>query len=167
MAAAPGGKTTYISQLMNNTGVVIANDYKIERIPALKFNILRLGITNTIVTNYDGRKFPKIMKNFDRVLLDAPCSGTGIISRDPSIKVQRNLKDIYKASHLQKELILSAIDCLSPGGIMVYSTCSIAVLENEAVVDYALKNRFVKVLPPDVDIGEPGVLNYEEKRFDA
>ena len=61
---------------------------------------MRMGITNTIVTNYDGRKFPKIMKNFDRVLLDAPCSGPGIISRDPSIKLQRNLKDIYEASHL-------------------------------------------------------------------
>jgi len=100
MSAAPGGKTTYISQMMNNTGTVIANDYKLERIPALKFNLLRLGITNAIVTNYDGRKFPKIMKNFDRVLLDAPCTGTGIISRDPSIKTSRNLKDIYKASHL-------------------------------------------------------------------
>ena len=97
MSAAPGGKTTYICQLMNNTGTVVANDLKPERLPviffnifinlkALKFNILRLGITNCMVTNYDGRKMPKNMKGFDRVLLDAPCSGTGIISRDPSIK---------------------------------------------------------------------------------
>lgn len=71
---------------MNNTGTVVANDLKPERLPALKYNILRLGITNCMVTNYDGRKMPKNFKNFDRVLLDAPCSGTGIISRDPSIK---------------------------------------------------------------------------------
>jgi len=89
MAAAPGGKTTYISQLMKNTGVVVANDAKLERLKALKFNVQRLGITNCIVTNYDGRKFPKVMKGFDRVLLDAPCTGLGIISKDPSIKSQR------------------------------------------------------------------------------
>lgn len=71
---------------MNNSGKVVANDVKPERLPALKYNILRLGITNAIVTNYDGRKMHKFMKNFDRVLLDAPCTGTGIISRDPSIK---------------------------------------------------------------------------------
>lgn len=82
MAAAPGGKTTYIAQLMNNTGKIIANDLKPERLPALKYNLQRLGINNTIVTNYDGRKIPGMMKNFDKILLDAPCSGTGIISRD-------------------------------------------------------------------------------------
>lgn len=86
MAAAPGGKTTYIAQLMNNTGKIIANDLKPERLPALKYNLQRLGINNTIVTNYDGRKIPGMMKNFDKILLDAPCSGTGIISRDQSVK---------------------------------------------------------------------------------
>jgi len=72
---------------MMNTGTIFANDIKLERIPALKYNLLRMGITNTVVTNYDARKYPKIMKNFDKVLLDAPCTGLGIISRDPSIKL--------------------------------------------------------------------------------
>jgi ribosomal RNA methyltransferase Nop2 len=74
MAAAPGGKTTYIAQT------------KKERLRALQFNVQRLGVSNTIVTNYDGRKMTHVMNNFDRVLLDAPCTGLGIISKDPSIK---------------------------------------------------------------------------------
>lgn len=102
MAAAPGGKTTYIAQTMKNTGVVFANDFKKERLRALQFNVQRLGISNVIVTNYDGRKFTKIMTNFDRVLLDAPCTGLGIISKDQSIKAQKLLIDIQKHSHLQK-----------------------------------------------------------------
>lgn len=85
---------------MRNSGILFANDIKKERIPSLKFNLQRLGITNTIVTNYDGKKYPKVMKNFDRVLLDAPCTGLGIISRDHSIKSSKNLKDIMKESHL-------------------------------------------------------------------
>ena len=103
MSAAPGGKTTYIAQLMKNTGCVFANDLKKERLRALQYNLYRLGVTNTVVTCRDGRKYPKIFPgSFDRVLLDAPCTGLGIIAKDPSIKANRLLIDIYKNSHLQK-----------------------------------------------------------------
>ena len=87
MAAAPGGKTTYIAQLMKNTGVLIANDLKKDRIKSLNANLARLGVTNSVVVNYDGRKINKVYQKFDRVLLDAPCTGIGVISRDPQIKV--------------------------------------------------------------------------------
>ena len=112
MAAAPGGKTTYIAQLMKNTGVLVANDLKKERLKSLNANLHRLGVTNCVVTNYDGRKMTTIFKKFDRCLLDAPCSGLGVISRDPSIKVQKTFDDVRKLSHLQKELIKAAIDCV-------------------------------------------------------
>ena len=88
-----------------------------------------MGITNSIVTNYDGRVMNKYFNCFDRVLLDAPCSGLGVIWKDQSIKAQRTMKEIEKNSHIQKELILAAIDCLNLG-YLVYSTCSITVEEN-------------------------------------
>ena len=112
MAAAPGGKTSYIAQLMKNTGVLVANDLKKERLKSLNANCHRLGITNAVVVCQDGRKCPKMFSKFDRVLLDAPCTGLGVISRDPQIKVQKTQKDVQKLSHLQKELILAAIDCV-------------------------------------------------------
>jgi 25S rRNA (cytosine2870-C5)-methyltransferase len=129
LASAPGGKTSYIAQVMKNTGCVFANDLKKERLRALQYNLYRLGITNTVVTCRDGRTYHEIFPNsFDRVLLDAPCTGLGIISKDYSIKANRLLIDIYKNSHIQKQLILSAIDCAKVGGTIVYSTCSVSPL---------------------------------------
>jgi ribosomal RNA methyltransferase Nop2 len=89
MCSAPGGKTSYIAAVMRNTGELFANDVNADRLKAVVGNLHRLGVRNTVVTNYDGRKWPSIMKGFDRVLLDAPCTGTGIISRDPAVKVSK------------------------------------------------------------------------------
>lgn len=158
MSAAPGGKTSYIAQLMRNTGVVVANDLKAERQRATVANMHRLGVKNVIACTHDGRKLgEKFKNNFDRVLLDAPCSGLGVISRDPSVKVQRTIADVKKTQHLQKELLLSAIDALNhkskTGGCMVYSTCSVSVFENEEVVNYALQKRDIKIISAGLDFG--------------
>jgi len=170
MAAAPGGKTTYICSLMKNTGVVFANDVSATRAKALNGNLQRLGCTNAIVTNYDGTGYEKICRNFDRVLLDAPCTGTGVISRDKSIKQSKSADDILRMSQLQRRLLVSAIDAVnanSPtGGYVVYSTCSFMVEEDEAVVDYALRARHVEVVPMGLPFGRPGVTKYRRHRFD-
>jgi ribosomal RNA methyltransferase Nop2 len=89
MASAPGGKTTHMAALMQNTGVIFANDANKTRTKSLTANVHRLGCKNVVVCSYDGREFPKVMGGFDRVLLDAPCSGTGVISKDPSVKVNK------------------------------------------------------------------------------
>lgn len=171
MSAAPGGKTTHISALMKNSGCIFANDVNKDRIKSLIANIHRMGCTNTIVSNHNALEFPKILGAFDRVLLDAPCSGTGIISKDNSVKVSKTQKDFVKISFLQKQLLLAAIDSTneksSKGGIIVYSTCSVTVEENEEIVDYALRKRpNVKLVEIGVQIGKQGFTSYSGKHFD-
>ncbi|KAN0123809.1 NOL1/NOP2/sun family RNA met [Russula decolorans] len=172
MASAPGGKTTHMAALMQNTGIIFANDTNKARTKSLTANVHRLGCKNVIVCSYDGREFPKVMGGFDRVLLDAPCSGTGVISKDAGVKINKTERDFTLLSHLQKQLILCAIDSVNPasktGGYLVYSTCSVTVDENEAVVDYALRKRpNVHLVDAGLEFGRPGYPSYRGKSFHA
>lgn len=170
MSAAPGGKSTYIAALMRNTGILFANDPSKDRCKSLAANLHRMGVQNSIVSCRDGRDFPSIIGGFDRVLLDAPCSGTGVISKDASIKMGKDESDFTRLTHLQKELILSAIDSIDPrgkgDGTLVYSTCSVTVEENEEIVQYALMKRpNVKLVSTDLEFGRPGFKSFRGKSF--
>lgn len=169
MCAAPGGKSSHIAALMKNTGVLFSNDVNEDRIKAVVGNFHRLGIVNSVICTYDGRKIPSVIKGFDRVLLDAPCTGTGVVSKDPSVKTNKDEIDIQRCCTLQRELLLAAIDCTNArsesGGIIVYSTCSILPEENECVVDYALKKRDVKVVPTGLEFGAEGFTSYRQYRY--
>lgn len=171
MAAAPGGKSTYIAALMKNTGVLFANDPSKDRCKSLAANIHRMGVQNAVVCTHDGREFPSIIGGFDRVLLDAPCSGTGVISKDPTVKVSKSDEDFRRLTHLQKELILAAIDSCdanskTSGSIIVYSTCSVTVEENEEVIQYALQKRpNVKLIETGLEFGKEGFVAFRGKQF--
>ncbi|CAH2007563.1 unnamed protein product [Acanthoscelides obtectus] len=169
MAAAPGGKASHIAAIMKNTGVLFANDVNADRVKAVVGNFHRLGVVNSVITCMDGRKYPELIKGFDRVLLDAPCTGTGVVAKDQSVKTSKDEVDIQRCYNLQRELLLAAIDSVnanSPtGGYIVYSTCSVLPEENEWVVDYALKKRNVKLVSTGLDFGTEGFVNYRHHRF--
>uniref|UniRef100_A0A336M359 CSON011218 protein n=1 Tax=Culicoides sonorensis TaxID=179676 RepID=A0A336M359_CULSO len=169
MCAAPGGKSSHIAAIMKNTGVLFANDVNRDRLNAVIGNFHRLGIVNSVVTCLDGTQYKQFMSGFDRVLLDAPCTGTGVIGKDPSVKTSKSEGDIQRCYNLQRKLILSAIDCLSAksatGGYLVYSTCSVLPEENEWVIDYALKKRNVKLVPTGLDFGVEGFTKYRTHRY--
>jgi NOL1/NOP2/sun family putative RNA methylase len=156
MCASPGSKASQIAAMMKNKGVFVANDYKTLRMKPLSLNLQRCGITNNIITLMEGRWFKDI--KFDRILVDAPCSGTGTIRK--SLKTLRmwNPNMIRRLAGTQKQLICQAFSCLKKGGTMVYSTCSLEPEEDEAVIDYFLsKCGDAKLEEIEIDIkrGEP------------
>ncbi|RLI81425.1 MAG: SAM-dependent tRNA/rRNA cytosine-C5 methylase [Archaeoglobales archaeon] len=144
-ASSPGGKTTFIAQLMKNRGVVLALEAKKERIQPLIDNIHRMGVLNTAVIQMNSVKFCNLNLKVDKILLDAPCSGEGVIHKDRDRKKVNGKRDIEFCSRLQRDLISSALKSLKPGGVLVYSTCTFSPEENEFVIQFALERFDVKV----------------------
>ena len=166
MAASPGSKTTQISALMGNKGILVANDINSERMKPLSLNVQRCGIANCIVTMMYGQRFRGF--EFDKILLDAPCSGTGTIRK--SLKTLRiwNPLMVQRLSHTQKNLIDIAFSNLKSGGTLVYSTCSSEPEENEAVIDFLLNKyenaRAEKINLNEIKRSEP-VLEFENNKY--
>lgn len=137
MCSAPGGKTTHLSQLMNNKGVVVANELNRKRMRSLKSNIYRMGVTNIILLNMDALRLKKYDILFDKILLDAPCTGNPIKDKNRVV----NRRDIRYCSLRQKGMLNVGIDMLKEGGEIVYSTCSPEIEENEDVIECILNTR--------------------------
>lgn len=146
LCAAPGGKTTHLAQLMGDRGLVVANDFKRERTHVLRSHIDRLGILSVLVCGYRGQDFP-LRRKFDRVLLDPPCSAEGTFRAGLPPSQRENPKVARHLVRVQKELLQRALAVLRPGGTLVYSTCTYAPEENEAVVNEALKDGEAELLP--------------------
>jgi len=145
LCAAPGSKTTQMAAMMKNKGTIIANDSKLDRIKILASNLERCGVTNAIITRTDGIHLCRRMKEenflFDKILVDAPCSGEGTIRSSKKTLLMWNINAVNGLSKVQKKLLESAMEILKPNGEIVYSTCTHAPEENEAVLDYVL-NKF-------------------------
>lgn len=139
MCAAPGGKTAYLGSLMNNVGKIVALDKYEGRLKLLRANNERLGLTCVTTIESDALEFNS--EPFDRVLADVPCSGTGTLSKKPDIKWKKDVFDLKKMSAIQIKLLEKASSLVKPGGILVYSTCSIEPEENFEIVKQFLLNH--------------------------
>ncbi|HDR1954253.1 TPA: 16S rRNA (cytosine(1407)-C(5))-methyltransferase RsmF [Enterobacter hormaechei] len=152
VAAAPGSKTTQIAARMNNRGAILANEFSASRVKVLHANISRCGIRNVALTHFDGRVFGAALPEaFDAILLDAPCSGEGVVRKDPDALKNWSVASNLEIAATQRELIDSAFHALRPGGTLVYSTCTLNRDENEDVCLW-LKQRYadaVEFLPLD------------------
>ncbi|AAL81381.1 SAM-dependent tRNA/rRNA cytosine-C5 methylase [Pyrococcus furiosus DSM 3638] len=157
MAAAPGGKTSYMAQLMENKGLIFAFDVDEERLKETRLNLSRLGVLNTILIHKSSLYIDELNMSFDKILLDAPCTGSGTIHKNPERKHNRTLDDIKFCQGLQMKMIEKALEVLKPGGILVYSTCSLEPEENEFVIQWALDNFDIELLP--LRYGEPALIN--------
>ena len=135
VCSAPGGKATHIAQLMNNRGDIIARDIYDHKLELIEKNAKRLGISIIRTEKFDGSVLDKNMLNkADKVLVDVPCSGLGIIRRKPEIKYRKQYSDIRAITALQYDILKNASRYVKPGGVLVYSTCTISPAENEDIV---------------------------------
>ena len=166
LCAAPGSKTSLLAQLMQNKGIIVANDRNPDRLIPLKANLKRLGVTNTVITRYPGQTFPKRFC-FDRVLVDVPCSAEGTLRAGPSGTLRQSTQASKKLTRLQRDLLLMAFDLLKVGGTLVYSTCTYSPDENEGVVQFLLETRPAEIQPIAMDLPHsPGLQQWKETSYD-
>ena len=156
MCASPGGKTSQLAQLMNNTGKMVAADIDSRRLFALRNNLERCGVKNTIIYKKDARFIFDLGIGFDKILLDAPCSGNYVVEED--FFINKSLGGVAERARLQKELLKAAIKSLKKGGVMVYSTCSLEPEENEMNISWLLK-KFpeMRLEETGLSVGDPGL----------
>ena len=154
MTAAPGSKTSQIAMLMKNQGKIVANELDKLRFERLKYNLEKQGAKIVEAINYRGESlWKRYPETFDKILLDAPCSGEGrFIGTSPETYKNWYLKDVMNCSRLQKKLIKSAYLSLKKGGILVYSTCTLNLAEDEDVLKYALENFDLELIDIDLKI---------------
>ena len=150
LCAAPGGKSMQASLLMNNKGLIVSNDISKQRAFSIVENVERLGRGNLLITNNDfSLIYDKFFNTFDKIILDAPCSGSGMFRKESKMHEDWSYQKVLKFAEIQKSLILIAYSMLKPGGTMVYSTCSFSFEEDEEVIDYLLEksNAILKDIP--------------------
>ena len=166
MCASPGGKTSQIAQKMGNTGVIVANELYPDRHIPLAHTLARLGVMNTRQTAYPAQEFP-LREPFDLVLADVPCSGEGRFRLSGKMPVYKRARESAKLPELQKRIILRGFDLLKERGAMVYATCTYNPGENEAIVDFLLKNREAEILPIHLDLPwEPGITEWKKDHYE-
>lgn len=150
LCAAPGTKTSYIGEYIENDGEIIANDLLEQKLPLIKENIDRLGLKNIDLTSFDATVLQeKYLNAFDYVLVDAPCSGLGVMGRKAEIRYNRSIEDIKTLAKLQRDILANAVKYLKNGGSLLYSTCTIGSIENKANFEYLRAMNDLELIPID------------------
>ncbi len=153
LCAAPGSKTTQLAELMNNEGTLVANEIRLSRLKALVHNIERMNIVNAGVVHQKGELLSKIYENyFDKILVDAPCSGLGIIQKKDEVTKWWDEKKVNVLADLQLKLLIAAIKMLREGGKIVYSTCTLTTEENELIIDKVLSKYPVELMDVELPV---------------
>ncbi len=168
MCASPGGKTAHLAQLMENRGLIVANELYPTRHLPLAHTISRLGVLNCVLTAYQAQEFP-MRQRFDYILADVPCSGEGRIRIIRGEHGNRNYKGTVrpKILELQRKIIRRGYDLLEENGEMLYSTCTYNPDENESAVNFLLENRDAELLPIDTCFPhEQGLTQWRDERYD-
>lgn len=166
MAAAPGSKTTHLAQLMKNKGIIYAVDSNAKRLTALRNNCERLFAQNVVMIQKDARYVADLKETFDKVLLDAPCSGN--FCSEEGWFQKRRIEDVKKSTRMQKELLQAAYAALESGGILVYSTCSLEPEEDEVMIDWLLeKHSDLSLIDIKGSLGESGITAWGGKELNS
>ncbi len=170
LCASPGSKTSQIAAKMENQGTLIANDLKLDRVKVLSANLEKNGVSNEIITQKDAialcSAISKSEFRFDRILVDAPCSGEGTLRSSPKTFLMWNERMIEKFSRQQKKFVAFALKCLKVGGTLVYSTCTHAPEEDEEVLDFAIKNFPIKVEQIELPLKtRPGITEWYNETY--
>jgi NOL1/NOP2/sun family putative RNA methylase len=163
-AAAPGGKTVQMADLMENSGVVVALDVDKRRLNALSNHLERCHVSNTVVYMVDARGASQLNIKFDRILLDVPCSGN--FAADKLWFKHRTIQDVERNAKVQREILAQAVKCLTANGEIVYSTCSLEPEEDELNMDWAVTNLGLKIQPVQ-SFGENGLTEVFGRKLDS
>ncbi|MGM5480901.1 MAG: RsmB/NOP family class I SAM-dependent RNA methyltransferase [Nanobdellota archaeon] len=166
MCAAPGSKATQLAQLSGDEIPLVACDNEGPRLKALEYNFERMGVSSVATFRKDARFVDDLGLTFDRVLLDAPCSGN--ICGEKNFLKKRSVLDFRNRSRLQRSLLQAAYEVLVPGGVLVYSTCSLEPEENELVIDWFLsENDDIEIIDTGLDTGDPGLTSVFGNELDS
>ncbi len=163
--SAPGGKTTHVAELMRQTGTVYAHDVYEHKIKLIEDNVKRLGLTNVVATLQDATTLNERYEsdNFDAVLVDAPCSGLGILRRHPEVKITKQPSDLDEIMMIQKKILNTVAPLVKVGGTLVYSTCTVNRKENDKMVEQFLAQHPEYELDPTLVNRLPEVLHEQTK----
>jgi 16S rRNA (cytosine1407-C5)-methyltransferase len=167
LCAAPGSKTTHLAELMNNKGTLIANEIQLSRLKALVHNIERMNIINTAIIHQKGELLSKIYANyFDKILVDAPCSGLGIIQKKDEVIKWWNKEKVKILADLQLKLLIATVKMLKVGGEVVYSTCTMTVEENESIINKVLSKYPIELIDIELPlINHGGLISFGKEKF--